>query len=206
MVLWKLKHMGFTQYFIKSRLRLTLTICLLFYAIWYISKHVINAHAYLSALDPVIGFATFIIAIVLWGESTYRDYYESIEKRITIQFDFDGRPLLICENAILHNINDARAWAQQVGAQMCGGSRNLKFEPFYDLQDQGIVSTEGKKYRFFKITFKFLEFPVLENRTDEEKAKFQNNLKKGSLIWTLTDNTKRASQVTASWRANQVNP
>lgn len=131
----------------------------------------LDGHPNLTWLDPVIGFATFIVALMIWFNGLRREYLESLQKRITVYFQYQGRNVFVCEHAILFNESDARAWSFQIGQQM-SGSQKLKIDPFFKLEYQGVTELPKtkQKIRLFVITQFLTELPI-PDKFDVKHAK-----------------------------------
>lgn len=165
----------------------------------------LDGHGKLDWLDPIIGFATFLVAITIWLNGIWKNYMENLQKRLTVFFQFEGRNVLACYDALLFNVADARAWSQQIGAQMCGGNRDLKMEPFYRLDDRGIktMPKSKQKVRSFCITIFLTSLPEFgdKNVSPELKTSFKEKLEKGCLEWFPIENEDGSFTVESGWMA-----
>lgn len=148
-----------------------------------------TSHQAFSWLDPIIGISTFLFAVFLWLNGLHKEWEDSLPKRLTVQFEYEGRNVMVCHDSLLANLSDARTWALQVGNQMSSCS-SLKFQPFYNFQDIGIVDgKKGKKYKSYIITYYLTQLPVPapDNGTEaEKKAKkeeIQWKLENGCIEW-----------------------
>ena len=63
----------------------------------------LEGHDKLDWIDPIISFATFIVAVAVWLNGIRRDYIEDLQKRLTIFFQYEGRNVLACYDALLFN-------------------------------------------------------------------------------------------------------
>lgn len=78
--------------------------------------------------NAVAGVLTLLVAVMLWWNDMEQQRRADLPKRLDVEFREDnhaGRVVLRCDNAIISAAGDERAFAQQIGAQMCGGSRDL---------------------------------------------------------------------------------
>lgn len=120
-------------------------------------------------LDPLIGVGVLLVAISVWLGELNQDWQESLEKRLTVRFHFDGKEIMRCEEAYLASEGDIRSWGQQIGAQMTGGEGKLKFEPFI-VEDQTplILYDEGlkKNYKLYFSTVFLTEHPKVIGLAD----------------------------------------
>ena len=96
--------------------------------------------------NAVAGVLTLLVAVMLWWNDMERQRRETLPKRLDVEFREDnhaGRVVLRCDNAIISAAGDERAFAQQIGAQMCGGVRILPMEvaglhfEYLGLQEEG---------------------------------------------------------------------
>jgi hypothetical protein len=139
-------------------------------------------HQTVSWLDPIIGLATFVFAVFLWLNGLRKEWEQSLPKRLTVQFEYEGRNVMICRDSLLANLADARTWALQIGNQMSSCPK-LRFQPLYNFQDTGIMEAHaGKKYKSYIITYYLTQLPVPEpdNGTPE-----QNEKQKEDILWKL---------------------
>ncbi|OPL17079.1 MAG: hypothetical protein AVO38_05610 [delta proteobacterium ML8_D] len=128
-----------------------------------------NLHG-LAVCDSTVGFGTFLVAIAIWFGELKQGWENSLPKRLTVEFLYKGRRLMLCEEAYLAGESDIRAWGQQVGAQM-SGVRNLKFLPFIE-QEPGMIkeTRTGEAYKLYEVRFTLIELPEKRpaNNNDEE--------------------------------------
>lgn len=195
--------MDFIHFVRKNYLLQAIILISLFLALIVYAKF-LGGYSMLDWFDPIIGFATFLVAIAVWLNGIWKDYIDGLQKRLTIFFQFNGRNVLACYDALLFNLADARAWSQQIGAQMCGGNRELKFEPFYLLEETGVrtLTKSKRKVRTYCITI-FLtslpEFGDSKTTSAEERVAFRENLEKGCLEWFPVENINRSFTVETGW-------
>lgn len=130
--------------------------------------------------EAIVGVGTLIIAAFLWWNSAYREWNERLPKRITVQYQWQGRNVMICHDALLVSESDARTWALQIGQQMSRCQR-LKFEPFFNLKEVGIRTekTTGQQFRSYIFTYYLTELPVPDNESPDVQNEFKNRLEKG---------------------------
>ena len=86
---------------------------------------------------------------------------------------------------------------------MCGGNRDLKFEPFYLLEEIGIqtLPKSKQKVRSFCITIFLTSLPEYggKDTPSEEKEAFKEKLEKGCIEWFPVENTNRSFTVETGW-------
>lgn len=149
-----------------------------------------TTHQAFSWLDPIIGISTFLFAVFLWLNGLRKEWEESLPKRMTVQFEYDNRNIMVCKDSLLVNLSDARTWALQIGSQM-SSCKELKFGTFYNFRDKGIATTEkGKKYKSYIFTYYLTHLPIpkFEGGTEEENKEKADlliwKLNNGCLVWT----------------------
>ena len=69
-------------------------------------------------IDPLITVLTLIVAVSIGAGSRYRQWIESLPKKLTVTFQHGGKEIMICELAYLGGESDIRPWGQQLGQQM----------------------------------------------------------------------------------------
>lgn len=114
--------------------------------------------------DPIIGGLTFMMSLFIFINQIRIEWEESLQKRISVFFEFEGRVVMKFENGVVPEGTDLRAWSQQIGAQM-GYSRNLKFEPSIATTSPKIDwdKTTQEHFKLFTVTFELTELPFFEN-------------------------------------------
>jgi hypothetical protein len=139
-------------------------------------------HRDIGWLDPIAGVGTLLLALFLWINNIRREWENNLPKRITVQYQWQGRNVMVCYDALLVSESDARTWALQIGQQMSGCQR-LKFEPFFNLQQRGIQKERatGKPYKAYTFTYYLTELPLPDGATPEKQAEFTRKLEAGCI-------------------------
>lgn len=157
-------------------------------------------------IDPIIGVLTFVVAVLVWFNGIWRDYLDCLQKRITVYYQYNGRNVLVCRNALLYNVADARAWSQQIGSQMCGGAM-LKLEPFYRLEEHGIkkLSVNKRLVRSYTMTVFLSRLPVFGDKDtpESEREIFAKDIARGYLEWYPAENEDGSFTVQKDWMIGQ---
>ena len=95
---------------------------------------------------------TLLVALVLWWNDVERQRRETLPKWLDVDFTADvhtGQVVLRCQNARISAASDERAFAQQIGMQMCGMTQlpmetaGIHFE-YLGLQGEG--NNERQQY------------------------------------------------------------
>ena len=133
-------------------------------------------------LEPVVGVTTLAVALAVWMGELRQDWENSLPKRLTVSFQYQGKEYMRCEQAYLAGEADIRAWGQQLGSQMAG-TPFLRFQPNI-LQQPGKICREhhtGACYKLYLVTF-FLTHLPLPHRDSSgavinagETSRFENN-------------------------------
>ena len=79
-------------------------------------------------MEAICGVATLAVALIVWWGELTENWEHELPKRLRVVFLFEGKPVMVCDDAPLISENDIRAMAQQIGSQMNGGN-NLKLHP-----------------------------------------------------------------------------
>jgi hypothetical protein len=79
-------------------------------------------------IDALISLLTLGTAFFIWMGQLRRAWEEYLPNRLTIHFYYNGREVMRCEKAHLTNESDIRAFGQQIGMQMAGGTM-LSYRP-----------------------------------------------------------------------------
>jgi len=170
------------NYTMKHYWRQVLFALVIFGGLTYASTIQSDWHQNIAWLESIAGVGVLLFAFFLWLNGIRREWEDNLPKRMTVQYQWQGRNVLVCYDALLVNESDARTWALQIGQQMSGCQR-LKFEPFFNLQQRGIQTEKGsgKKYKAFVFTYYLTEIPVPDGATSEIQTVFKSKLENGCI-------------------------
>ncbi len=148
-----------------------------------------------NLLDPAIGLGTFLFAIFVWYRDLAQNWENSLPKRLSVRFVFDGQLVLFCRNAQLASEADIRQWGQQIGSQMCNGE-NLNFRPFFETR-LGVPKRDerGDFYKPYFLQIFLTELPSRKNTELTEKVKEGHYLR-----WEQG----RAGHQESAWRQHPI--
>ncbi|HRQ31119.1 MAG TPA: hypothetical protein PLU49_13645 [Saprospiraceae bacterium] len=141
-----------------------------------------------SWVDPVAGIMTFITTLVIFGMQAYKNWEQSLEKRLNVKYIFTGEKndqlLAHIKGAYLAGENDTRAWAQQLGNQIMG---NLDFDMNWDDPKPEVLKDNfGRYFKVYNINI-YLTSNPLSTAEGKTKAifflqrKFKHSLTSGGL-------------------------
>jgi len=121
-----------------------------------------NLNWWTDLIDPFIGLATFIVAIIIAFQNYDKKVKDSFQKRMTVHFAYNEKVIMSCYDAILVSQSAIREWGMQIGSQMAAGKR-LDLEPHFDIE-QPQYTYPQKRGEFGKalhtITFYLRQLPV----------------------------------------------
>lgn len=166
-------------------------------------------------IDPVAGIMTFFTTLVIFGMQAYKNWEQSLEKRLNINYWYSGNndsrtPVAKVLGAYLSGENDIRAWAQQLGRQMMG---NLDFDMNWDddTPPKILKMNKGKFFKQYEIDVYLTSNPFesddhKKNVNEFIKRKFWHSIIKIDLdnwpiIWERMDQS-----ATSQIQQNKVNP
>ena len=119
-----------------------------------------EAYSPFTYVDPIFGITTGVLAFSIWYNDMKRNWEESLEKKLTVHFSFEGKYVYSCFEAFLPHQSDIRNLGQSIGGQMNGGP--LNFSPYMHLLPKRLVTPEGgEQYWAYEIHF-FLRDNLLE--------------------------------------------
>ena len=107
-----------------------------------------------SVLESIGAIATLFIATSVLREERLKN----LDKKLTVIFRFQGKEVMVCENAYLAGEADIRQWGQSIGQLMNNGSR-LHFEP-YIKETNDIRLHNRKQYKHYTAHFTLYELPA----------------------------------------------
>lgn len=134
----------------KNRLRLLLVfgVIALVVAVHYITSlcgKVSFIERIWVSLDPVVGFTTLLLAIVIFYQQLEKDWKESLPKRLTVSYIYKGRVIMRIEKANLFDDKDIRQWAQSLGYQLF---TKFDFDLGWKIIQNGVVKKGSSKKRY----------------------------------------------------------
>lgn len=175
--------MKFSQFLIKQYRSQIIVAVGVFFGIIVLAYYKMAAHQMLSWLDPITGSATLVFALFLWLNGLRKEWEEELPKRLTVQYEYEGRNVMVCYDSLLTNLADARTWALQIGKQM-SDCEKLRFAPFYNFQDRGILTNKkGNQYKSYVLTYYLTQLPIPANGTEKSKKDFVWKLQNGCIEW-----------------------
>lgn len=135
--------------------------------------------------DPIIGLATFFVALGIWLASISKEWKEQLPKRLTVKFFLGEKLVMVCNEAYLASESDIRTWGQQIGAQM-SGTKFLKFHP-YIKQNAPLVKKDpkdGSYYKLYEAVFYLTEEPKPNPDLSESiKEEIEKQLAGSVMTW-----------------------
>ncbi len=155
---------------------------LLFGGLGFMSLNKAEWQQGIAWLEAIAGLGTLLFACFLWLNTLMKSWEDSLPKRITVQFKYQGRLVMVGHELLLLSESDARTWALQIGQQLSGCQR-LKFDPYFDMISNGILVNEitKKKYKLFTFTYFLTDLPVPDKVSPEEEASFKWKLENGCI-------------------------
>ncbi|SMF09910.1 hypothetical protein [Desulfovibrio gilichinskyi] len=124
-----------------------------------------------NIFEPIVGSITLGVAIVLYVANLREAWEEDLPKLLTAEFrcNDDGSLIMRADNVPFAEESDIRAWGQQLGAQMSGANRGLKY---FRIETSERISESGD-YKEYKIVFFLREIPE-EVRAHYDNGEFVN--------------------------------
>jgi hypothetical protein len=126
-------------------------------------------------MEPITGASTLVVAILVWFNEVNQDWDNSLPKRLSVTFSFEGKKVMVCERAYLAGEGDIRQWGQQLGRQMAG-DRTLSFEPSIKQTagKQGYDGLSGGRVKLYTVEFQLTELPKGSKESEELAEKFRD--------------------------------
>lgn len=113
--------------------------------------------------QPIIGLATFLVAVAIWAQQLRRSWHEHLPKRLTVVFRHGETEVFRCERARLPDASSIRELAQQIGAHMPDPNNNRKLAfcvPYievdrpkrvFDTREKRVVQVYGVAFTLTKL-------------------------------------------------------
>jgi hypothetical protein len=137
-------------------------------------------HQTIDWLDPIVGILTLLVALLVWLIQLNIEWEDNLSKRLTVQFDYNGKIIMLCEQALLVGESDIRAWGQQIGSQM-SFTPILKFDPYFKIEKPELRYNEQWKewHKLYVVTFYLNELPDVMKAPEDKKAEWSNSFQNG---------------------------
>lgn len=127
-----------------------------------------------GTFDPIAGLGTLILSLFVLYNQGKAKYFDSLEKRLSVEFSFNGDVIMKIKEAYLSGESDIRAWAQQLGGRQLAG-RDLKFDIVYETLEEGVYKQDKEiNFLHYKIKVFLQEDPrngVVVESLEEKKIK-----------------------------------
>lgn len=145
---------------------------LLFLAYGYGCRHgeSLNLNTIWEWLDPVSAISSFVITLVILYNQARESWEGQLEKRLNIDFVFEGNVIARVENAYLAGASDIRPWSQQLGKQMMG---EMKMDMNWDEEKPRIERCEGIYVKSYNVTIYLAENPLASLEANASFRKFK---------------------------------
>ncbi len=118
-----------------------------------------------NEIDPVVGFATLLVAFSVWINETISSWKNSLPKKLTVIFIFEGKEVMRCNYAHLDHEADIRNLGQQIGRQM--NKTKLDFYAPKIKRERGHICTEKQEvFMHYKVEFTLTEWPKNLNKKE----------------------------------------
>ena len=134
--------------------------------------------------DPILGLATFLVAVVIWLTNTAKDWEDRLDKLLTVSYiDLNtNREVIRCENAFLAHEGDIRNWGQTLGRQSIGKNpkgfyNSFDFSNILEMKPPEIRHQGQKFYKHYMATFFLTALPKKEDLVNER------DLTLGKFVW-----------------------
>lgn len=131
--------------------------------------------------QTILGIGTLLVALFVWIGEIEKNWEESLPKRLSVFFFWEGKPLIVCRYVWLAGKDEIRIWGQQVAVQaqevMPGEKPQdsfLHFEP--DMQTRSpelLIAPRGGVWKHYSICFKLTDLNTSLRRT-KEYCRYQN--------------------------------
>lgn len=97
-----------------------------------------------SVVDPVAGIMTFITTLVIFYLQARQQWLDSLEKRLDVDYVYQGVLIGEIRGAYLSGESDIRAWSQSLGAQLF--AQRFLFFDFVIEESNEVVFTAEKSF------------------------------------------------------------
>ncbi len=157
-----------------------------------------------KSVGTISSIATFFIAIFLWFNDLSRDWKDSLEKRLSVDYCFinakgEVQVAMRCVGAYLSGEADIRQWGQQIGKQM-NNNELLSFNPL-PFQMSLTPLFDEREGHFYKPYYLVIMLDTDTGRLPKISQKLMPSIKDNKmLIWT------RQNGMTNEWVEAQSSP
>lgn len=124
-------------------------------------------------VDPFIGMATLLVAILVWFGELRQEWRDNMSSRLTVRFHCDGQPVMRCELAHLTSEADIRNLAQQIGQQMNKNQRlNINAPDMKKSGGDTEINNDGQVFRHWFMDIPLYEPPSIMNEAPHPHGLF----------------------------------
>lgn len=150
--------------------------------------------AFTNFWDALFGLLGVLLTVGLTIIYAAKEWRDSLEKRLTVHFEYKGKYIMTCHEAYLASEGDIRAWGQQIGFQMTNKTQ-LDFYPYLSQKNPETAYDTNLKIHFMKYEVTF------HLRTIETQVKQMPDFKTQYLVWW--ENTDKTSENQFVWFKTQ---
>jgi len=138
--------------------------------------------------DPILGFSTFLVAMVIWLTNLAKEWEEKIDKKLTVIYKYDNREIFRCKKAYLAHEGDIRNWGQTLGRLAIGKGNDgrdyyFKYSSSRFEKSEKVQHNGNYFYKHYIATFYLTEIP------GPEELISGIDLTKGCCVWEENKDT-----------------
>ncbi|GIW95261.1 MAG: hypothetical protein KatS3mg110_3302 [Pirellulaceae bacterium] len=158
--------------------------------------------------EALLSLLTLAVAVLIWLGELREEWERNLPKRLEVVYFFEGRPVMVCRDCMLVSESDIRAWAQQLGAQLCQ-QPVLQFVPEMLLVPPRLVFHRPLKkvVRLYKLGVELVNLPEkLAERRRQEVSHLPNAVLVRTVYPVLKDEWLQGFEVEPEFRQRFVKP
>ncbi len=124
--------------------------------------------------EPVLGFTTLLVAILIWVNEEREALESALDKRMTVEFEFENEVMLRWQDVPLTSEADMRSLGLSLGKQMNAG-RELSVIPVPTVKSR-VLQRSGATRWMYVLSFQLLEnVPKVVDRKGMDRKQWDSS-------------------------------
>ena len=141
---------------------------------------------------PVV-LGTFIFSLLVFALTSYKEWDNELPKRLTVHFVLrrqndpsNDKYLMTCHEALLIDINDIRAWAQQIGTQLTLKPNN-RLDFLLEFKIDPNPERVNYAYNLYTMTYYLTSIPASREYDGSDTSPLNSKYR----VWVMTEDNGR---------------
>lgn len=158
--------------------------------------------------QSILSFGTLLVTLSVWWGETQEDWENDLQKKLSVFFFDEDRPLIVCRYVWLAGADEIRTWGQQVALQAQPPiPKPLYLDFFPDVETRKpilLLGPEGEIWKHYSVCFRFskLNQTLIDYTKDNSgECRYQNLAAKKTKVDNVPQGKVNTIQEVADWKA-----